>query len=489
MTSKLYPPRPPKLPMFMRPLRTDEYTPPPQPARLRSAISRVRAEAPLIAPRLSMSLGDYWAGRQGRAAALRAIDDAWGGGFYNIPPEAAQDKDAADAALGGDQLVIDVQTHYISDRPELIKFLEYMLHMCENVTPDLFKGLDKLVRDQNKLGYSFAEYLRCIYLESETAVAVLSAGPGAEGLDPNRNLNNAEMVGTKEMIDRLGGTGRFINHSNIHPNVPGETDNMEKWREYCDPAGWKCYTMYSDQGGGVMRSDYPAWMLDDEESGRPFLNNVMSRPRSRRVCVHKGLSGDADTGWDGPSSPKDIGPVARDFPDIQFLVYHSGYELRQGDKTEGPYTEETAHDGVNRLITSLKQAGIGTGSNVYGELGSTWYQILAHPQEAAHVMGKLLKFLGEDNILWGTDCAFYGPPQPMIDAFRAFQIPDEMRGNHGYPELTDTAKEKILGLNAARIYGMDPEKTKTMARNDGLAWAKAAIQEYKAKGMPTMAAV
>ena len=480
------PPRPPQLPAFLRRLSSDEYAPTPQPAPLRRAVARVRAEAPEAAARLSLSLGDYWSGRQGRAAALRAIDEAWGGGFYNIPEEAALDRNAADAALGGDQLVIDVQTHYISDRPELVRFLEFMLHLCDSVAPDTFKGLGKLVREQNVLGYSLAEYLRCIYLESETAVAVLSAGPGAEGKDKMRNLNNAEMIGTRELIDRMGGTGRFVNHCNVHPNVPGELEMMDRWREHCHPAGWKCYTMYGAKGGGIMKWEDPAWMLDDEEYGRPFLKNVM-KSGARRVSVHKGLTGDADTGWDGPSSPRDIGPAAVDFPDIQFLVYHSGYELRVGDQTEGPYTEETAHAGTNRLITSLKQAGIGAGSNVYAELGSTWFQIMAHPREAAHVMGKLLSALGEDNILWGTDCCFYGPPQPLIDAFRGFQIPEEYCQRYGYPQLTATAKEKILGLNAARIYGIDPEEAKARARNDDLAWAKAALEEYKAKGMPTMA--
>ena len=199
------PQRPPQLPAFLRRLSSDEYAPTPHPAPLRRAVARVRAEAPEAAARLSLSLGDYWSGRQGRAAALRAIDEAWGGGFYNIPEEAALDRDAADTALGGDQLVIDVQTHYISDRPELVRFLEFMLHLCDSVAPDTFKGLGKLVREQNVLGYSLAEYLRCIYLESETAVAVLSAGPGAEGKDKMRNLNNAEMVGTRELIDRMGG--------------------------------------------------------------------------------------------------------------------------------------------------------------------------------------------------------------------------------------------------------------------------------------------
>src|SRR4029077_16764599 len=36
------------------------------------------------------------------------------------------------------------------------------------------------------------------------------------------------------------------------------------------------------------------------------------------------------------ASPRDIGPAAAAFPDIAFVVYHSGYE-RDPDGTEGPY--------------------------------------------------------------------------------------------------------------------------------------------------------
>ena len=67
---------------------------------------------------------------------------------------------------------------------------------------------------------------------------------------------------------------------------------------------------------------------------------------------------------------------------------------------------------------------------------------------------------------------------------RAFQIPEEYCQRYGYPQLTGAAKEKILGLNAARIYGIDPAQAKVAARNDDLAWLKAAIDEYKAKGLP-----
>ena len=101
-------------------------------------------------------------------------------------------------------------------------------------------------------------------------------------------------------------------------------------------------------------------------------------------------------------------------------------------------------------------------------------------------MGKLLSALGEDNILWGTDSIWYGSPQPLIDAFRSFQIPEEYSQRYGYPQLTPTAKEKILGLNAARLYGIDPEKAHTAARTDDLAWVKAALEEYSAKGTPSI---
>jgi predicted TIM-barrel fold metal-dependent hydrolase len=164
--------------------------------------------------------------------------------------------------------------------------------------------------------------------------------------------------------------------------------------------------------------------------------------------VHKGLSDQARYG-----SPVDIGPAAAAHRDVSIVVYHSGFEV---GRREGPYTAERADVGVNRLITSLRNAGIGPGENVYAELGSTWWHLLRRPDEAAHVLGKLLIAVGEDNILWGTDSIFYGSPQGQIEAFRAFQIPEEMRARFGYPELTRAIKAKILGWNAARLYGIDP---------------------------------
>ena len=58
--------------------------------------------------------------------------------------------------------------------------------------------------------------------------------------------------------------------------------------------------------------------------------------------------------------------------------------------------------------------------------------------------------------MWGTDCVFNGVPQSQIAAFRAFQIPESMQEQFGYPALTAETKKRIFGLNGAAVYGVDP---------------------------------
>ena len=69
-----------------------------------------------------------------------------------------------------------------------------------------------------------------------------------------------------------------------------------------------------------------------------------------------------------------------------------------------------------------------------------------------------VKHIGEDNVLWGTDSIWYGSPQDQIQAFRSFQIAPALIQAHGYPELTPSLKQKIFGLNGARVYGDVPER-------------------------------
>ena len=322
------------------------------------------------------------------------------------------------------------------------------------MAPDWWSGLDGVA------AYDIAQYLRCVFVEAETALAVISAAPGnASG---EMFLKNEEMAAMRELFDRTAGTGRLLNHTVVRPNL-GETERMAEWAEAYRPVGWKVYTL------GLMDESYQhyqpgfGWRLDDNEVGMPFLEQARALD-VKLVCAHKGVSGMVDAG-----SPDDVGPAAKAFPDITFVIYHSGYEPGHDD---GPYTSETAHLGVNRLIKTVNDAGLGHGSNVYAELGTTWFMLLSRPEDAAHVLGKLLVHLGEDNIIWGTDSIWYGPTQPVLDAFRAFQIPDSMCDKFGYPKLTQTAKRKILAENAARVYGVDLEALANAAAADDLSWTR-----------------
>ena len=113
---------------------------------------------------------------------------------------------------------------------------------------------------------------------------------------------------------------------------------------------------------------------------------------------------------------------------------------------------------MDRLIQSLERAGIGKNDNVYVELGSTWHYVMSDLTQAAHVLGKLLNAVGPERLVWGTDSIWYGSPQDQIQAFRAFQFTAEFQERYGYPALTPELKRKVLGLNAAHLFHIDPAK-------------------------------
>jgi len=460
--------RRPPLPAFLEQRSSDEFAPPLRSAREERTLDRLAAHAPDAARRTGSSLGAWSASRRGTAAGLLALNAEAGSEFYRVPREAALDEGAAAAALGGDETVIDVQTHFVADRPECRPWHANIRALYEAVGPGWWRGMDGLA------AYDLEQYLRCVFVESETALAVLTSAPG---LGPERMLHDRELAGTRELIDRLGGSGRLLNHAIVHPDVAGEIEALAEKSERLRPVGWKVYTL--GQMGSEGARNATGWFLDDEETGLPFLERVRASG-VRRVCVHKGISNLVPTG-----SPRDVGPAAAAFPDLDFLIYHSGYEVPlPGTPAEGPYTEATSGEGTNRLVASLSKAGIAPGANVYAELGSTWFCLIRRPEQAAHVLGKLLLAVGEDRVLWGTDAIWYGPSQPAIDAFRAFQIPEEMRERFGYPELTLRTKAKILGENAGRAYGLDLAQVRARAASDDLAWVRAAAAEWREKGVP-----
>lgn len=434
---------------LLTPLSTDEFDPLPPAAADRQAAARLWERLEVAAPRVGLSVGEHLVDRRGTAAALRAIDDAHGGGFYPLDALAEVDPAAAEAAFGGGAPVVDVQTHLVDParwgRPSAEGLAWFLRSVDDERWSD---GVDPRQIDG-------AHWASLVFGTSETAVALLTSTPGPA---EDNVLTNRQIAAAREVVDRYAGTGRVLTHTIVHPNLgPAELEQMAGWRSSLAPSGWKVYTLY---GPPTAASPTGGWFLDDQEIGSPFLEQVRTLGPPVVAC-HKGLGGPVPDASEEAASPRDVGPAARAFPDINFVVYHSGYE-RDPVGQEGPYVADPPpgrpRTGVDRLIDSVTAAGIGSGGNVYAELGTTWYLMIRRPEEAAHVLGKLLMALGPDRIVWGTDSIWYGSPQPLIDAFRAFTIPERLQERHGYPALTSEIKDKILSHNARRLYAVADER-------------------------------
>ena len=116
---------------------------------------------------------------------------------------------------------------------------------------------------------------------------------------------------------------------------------------------------------------------------------------------------------------------------------------------------------------------------VYGDLGQLFaWTAVAEPRLAAALMGTLVKGLGPDRVVWGTDAVWTGAPQWQIEGLRRLEIPEEMRKKHGFEPLgaaDGPIKTAIFSGNTARLYGL--EKHAALANHDRFAAIKADYQQ------------
>ena len=450
----------PGLPIDFEQCSNGEYDPEPVTPARREAERAARAEIEEAVRRSGVSRREFLRSASALAICLAAIDGAvssannFGPGlFYPFDPVSRLDTDAARSVLGPTQFVFDVQGHLLeydldpSTRGDWFWGSQFPQARCED-------------EDDPRACFATNHFLEELFIRSDTTMTALSGLP----INPEGSpLSNEIMEETRQLVEALSGDERVLVNALALPQtapIGSVLDEMTKTVEENRIAGWKTFTHFPSD---------THWWLDDHDPdlalvGDRFLEHLVTIG-TPILFVHKGLSNQARYG-----SPVDVGPAAAAHRDVSFVVYHSGFEV---DQREGPYTAATADVGVNRLITSTRNAGIGPGENVYAELGSTWWHLLRRPDEAAHVLGKLLVAFGEDNILWGTDSIFYGSPQGQIDALRAFQIPEEMQTRFGYPPLTRGVKAKILGWNAASLYGIEPITEPVGFTHDDLELARA----------------
>ncbi len=424
-----------RLPIKLDSTSNGEFAPVPLPRAARTARAHADAAVDAAARRLGLPRRRYLVSLLGAAATLAAFDRAFAaagarGGRYALPKEAPFELAAAQEALAGDEFIFDVQLHHVN--PQGV--------WRQRAGPNAFKGFPNANcgKADHVECFSSEQLLKDVFLDSDTAMGVLSHVPGGADANP---LDFEAAGATRAAANALDGTERLLLHGRCMPTLAGEIEGMDAQAARWPLAGFKTYTQFGPRDGPA------GFYLDDERYGLPFIERAR-KLGVRNICVHKGLAF-GPRGYEF-SSCADVGRAAKRYPNLNFLVYHSGFDT--GIK-EGPY-DPKATFGVDALIRSVAENGV---KNVYAELGSTWRFVMRDPDQAAHLLGKLLKHLGEDHILWGTDSIWYGSPQDQIQAFRAFQISREFRERYGYPALTPAIKRKIFGGNAARVYGIELE--------------------------------
>jgi len=453
-----------RLPVKLDNATNGEFVPSALPRHLAHVNRTALERADEHARRLRIGRREFLVSLSGAATCLLAMNEvnaALGrtGGRFLVPGEAALDDAAAEGALGKREFIFDIQTHHFNPPGAWTASTPW-----SDVIRETAETTDCNVLPKEQFGYMSCSdartFVREIFMDSDTDAAVLSFVPTAENAMP---LSYREASATRQIVDALAGK-RLLLHGRIIPNLPGDLERMSEVQETWKIAAWKTYTQY-----GPDRST--GWWLDDEQTGRPFLEKVRASG-IHTVCCHKGLPlpfplmGDKNVGY---KSCRDVGPAAKANPDIAFIIYHSGHDP---DLKESAFVRGKPASGTDTLVQSLLDAGIGPNANVYAELGSTWRSVMQDPDQAAHLIGKLLKYVGEDNVVWGTDCIFFGSPQDQIQAFRTFEISAEFRERYAYPVLTDEIRAKVFGLNALRAYKLDQKDFVRAASTDAISYAR-----------------
>jgi hypothetical protein len=274
-------------------------------------------------------------------------------------------------------------------------------------------------------------------------------------------------------INALAGSTRALWQGNLAPNHywdrtnnrPDKVALIEQMERELNQYGikswkWYCHTDPGGSGGGFQLDDDNAQMFYDE-----------SRKRGMKTfSVHKGFSYQSRT-LGHLANPKDVEKAALRNPDLTFIIYHSALQHGPSEpdwKNANNWDPTTGDFAWHNILMDIKRRNPQM-NNVNVEIGSFFNVLaIADPLMCQHGIGKNVKYYGVDHVIWGTDCLWWGSPQWCIDAFKRFQISDELCDKFGYRKLTKEDKAKIFGLNAARIYNIDANARRTALPEDAL---------------------
>jgi predicted TIM-barrel fold metal-dependent hydrolase len=455
-----------------------EYNPLPQTDKQKQVEARIKELADHYAHKLNMDRRTFLKTTSGMAVAFLAMNQVFGP-IWNVSEAEAADTDVADARAKAlkKQFIFDDQTHFVRDDFDKEGLLGLGKYASEHWNPDMLKDIPLVLQR-----YKFQNYLKEIFLDSDTKVALLSGAPFDD--ETWWLLSNEAIADARNAINRVAGSRRMFGHFVFTPGTPGWMDAVDRAAAELKPDAWKGYTVGDPLSPTTKGS---TWRLDDEKLMYPFYEKIM-KTGPRTVCIHKGLLPiDYEQSWAGVwqfATVDDLPKAAKDWPGINFVMYHGA--LR-------PFLEDPAAElalfeksGNIRWATDLARIPAKYGvKNVYAELGTTFANsAVANPRFSAALVGQFVNEMGADRVVWGSDSVWYGSPQWQIEAMRRLEIPDDLMQKMGWKTKLGGAdsevKRKIFGTNSARIYNYKIQAEYEDLSRDQLALMK---QHYEAEGI------
>jgi hypothetical protein len=229
------------------------------------------------------------------------------------------------------------------------------------------------------------------------------------------------------------------------------------------------------------------WLMDDEKLTYKAYE-LCVKYGIKNVCVHKGLF-PRETAEKWPHLLKyamvdDVGKAAKDWPQLNFIIYHGGYRHAAGGRAEDGWNEfqQTGRvSWVSDMADIPSKYGV---TNVYADVGQLFAQsVAAVPQLGAALMGIMGKGMGYDRVVWGTDAVWTGSPQWQIEGLRRLEIPEDMQKKYGFTPLGPAdgpLKNMTFAGTNAKLYNYDITKRTDIGPNkDRFALMK---DEYEKRG-------
>jgi uncharacterized protein len=429
---------------------SDEFMPAPQTDRQRRVEARIKELGGELAKKHGMSRRQFLTTASGMAAAFLAMNEVYGP-LYGVTPAEAVDRamaaERADALKS--QFVMDCHTHFLRDDTRIQTFVMQRQAVGKAGWNPALSGKEQTIED-----LKFANYYKEIFLDSDTKVALISGAPSDIAQD--WFLTNEMKAEARARVNKEAGSRRMLSHAIFTPGQPGWLEAIDRAISDLKPDSFKGYTIGDNTNKKV--SQYP-WRMDDTKVTYKAYEKFL-KAGLVNVCVHKGLF-PPSVEQQFPhllaySDVRDVGKAAKDWPQLNFIIYHSAYRFAGGGKVEAAWAqfEQTGRiEWVTDLAEIPSKFGV---NNVYGDLGQIFAQsTVADPRVCAAMMGQLVRGLGVDRVVWGSDAIWTGSPQWQIEALRRLEIPEDMQKKHGFKPLgaaDGPVKSAILGENNARLY-------------------------------------